>query len=46
MVSNELLCLCDIYIDLFLWVLLRRNAPSLSGISLSSVYGGVTQSEA
>lgn len=36
-VSNELLCLFDINIDLFLWVLVRKkkSAYSLSGISLS-----------
>lgn len=36
-VSNELLCLLDIHIDLFLWVLVRKkkSAYSLSGISLS-----------
>lgn len=45
MVRNELLCLYDIYTDLFLWVLVRRNTLSLSGISLFSVYAGVTQAE-
>lgn len=45
LVSNELLCLHDMYIDLFLWVLVRKKMLIAFQEFLCLAYGGVTLDE-
>lgn len=46
MVSNELLCLHNIYVDLFLWVPVRKKKMLIAFQEfLCLAYGGVTRDE-
>lgn len=45
MVSNKLLCFYDIYIDLFLWMLVRKKMLIAFREFLCLAYGGVTGDE-
>lgn len=46
LVSNELLCLHNIYIDLFLWVPVRKKKMLIAFQEfLCLAYGGVTRDE-